>query len=78
MARFYYSRTKKIVEIPDDRAHLYEGRRRYERLDEPDAVPEGSVAEIIAWAGADPQRRRAALVAERLGKARKSLIKALS
>ena len=77
MTKFYYSRTKKVVEIPDDEAHIYERRRWYERLDDPIEVPSGSVADVIEWAGDDPDRRKAALEAERRGKGRSTLIKAL-
>jgi len=77
VARFYYARTKKVVDIPEDRAHIYENRRHYQRLDDPITVPEGSVAEVLQWVGDDPARRRAALEAERRGKARMTLIEKL-
>lgn len=78
MARFYYSRTNKIVDIPDDRAHLYDNRRWYFRMDDPLEVPDGPVAEILAWVGDNPKRRAAALKAEREGKRRKTLLAALT
>ena len=77
VAKFYYSRTKRTVEIPDDQAYLYEGRRWYQHLDALIQVPIGTVAEILAWVGDDPTRRRAALEAEQQGKGRTTLIKAL-
>lgn len=77
MAKFYYTRTKKVVEIPDDEADIYERRRWYERLDDPIDVPSGSVAEVLEWAGDDPERRQAALNAEERGKGRTTLIRAL-
>jgi hypothetical protein len=77
VAKFYYGRTKRVVEIPDDQAHIYENRRHYQRLDDPITVPEGSVAAVLNWVGDDPARRRAALEAERRGKARVTLIERL-
>lgn len=41
-------------------------------------VPEGTVAEVLDWAGDDPHRRQAALEAERAGKNRKTVIEALT
>jgi IPT/TIG domain-containing protein len=41
---------------------------------EDDAVPEGSVAEVLAWVGHDPQRAAQALDAERAGQNRSTLI----
>lgn len=78
MARFWYSRTKREVEIPDHLADAYEKRRWYQRLPEPERVPEGSVQDVLAWVGDDDDRRTAALVAERSGKKRTTLISALS
>lgn len=78
MAKFYYSRTKKIVEVPDDQAHIYDRRRWYHRLPDPLGVPDGSVAQVLAWVGNNPDRRLAALEAERDGKGRVTLIAALS
>ena len=90
MAKFYYTRTKKVVDIPDHLADAYERRRWYQRLPDPldrpstsaryvsTDVPDGTVTEIIEWVGEDPARRRAAITAERAGKQRKTLIAALS
>ena len=77
MAKFFYARTKKIVEIPDDLAEDYDGRRWYSRLPEPLTVPDGSVAEVLAWVGDDIDRANAALEAEEAGKRRKGILKAL-
>jgi hypothetical protein len=41
-------------------------------------VPDGTIAEILAWAGNDEARKEAALYAERQGKGRKTLIDQLS
>jgi hypothetical protein len=41
-------------------------------------VPDGSVSEVLDWVGDDPDRRAAALAAEKAGKNRVTLIKALS
>lgn len=75
IAKFYYSRTKRVVEIPDHLADAYEGRARYTRLDDP--VPDGTVSEVLEWADS-PERRRAALDAERRGKRRKGILDTLS
>lgn len=37
-------------------------------------VPDGTVQEVLAWAGDDPARRRAAVVAEKAGKQRKTIL----
>ena len=78
MTRFYYARTKREVEIPDDIAHEYEGRKHYTRLDPPDEVPEGTIAEVLEWVGDDEERRKAALLAEEQGKQRTTLLDVLA
>jgi hypothetical protein len=78
VTRFLYTRTKKVVDIPDHLADAYEKRRWYQRLPEPERVPKGSVQDVLAWVGDDDDRRTAALVAERDGKQRTTLISALS
>ena len=77
MARFWYSRTHREVEIPDDIAHEYEGRKRYTRLDIPDDVPDGTISEVLAWVGDDIVRAEAALQVELEGRRRKTLVDAL-
>lgn len=78
MARFYYARTHREVEIPDDRAHEYDGRKHYTRLDpEPLEVPDGTIGDVLAWVGNDPARAEAALAAEMAGRRRKTLVDAL-
>ena len=78
VARFYYARTHREVEIPDERAHEYEGRRHYTRIEEaPLEVPEGTIGDILAWVGDDPARAEAALDAELAGKRRKTLVESL-
>jgi hypothetical protein len=42
-----------------------------------DAVPAGTLAEILAWVGSDPDRAEKALAAERAGHGRKTLISRL-
>jgi hypothetical protein len=37
-------------------------------------VPQGTVTEVLSWAGEDPDRVRAALNAERVGQNRSTLI----
>lgn len=79
MARFYYARTHREVEIPDDRAHEYDGRKHYTRLPDPNLiVPEGTIGDILAWVGDDEARAEAALTAELAGKRRKTLVDALT
>lgn len=41
-------------------------------------VPDGTIAEILAWAGNDEARKEAALYAERQGKGRKTLMDKLA
>lgn len=41
-------------------------------------VPDGTVAEVLTWAGDDPERRAAALEVEKAGKKRKGVIEGLS
>ena len=79
MARFYYARTHREVEIPDDIADQYDGRKHYTRLSEPvDVVPDGSIGDILAWVGDDPARAELALEAELAGKRRKTLMDTLA
>jgi hypothetical protein len=88
MVKYFYSRTKKIVDIPDHLAEEYDRRRWYQRLPdgqhqppgqdwEPSEVPNGTVAEVLAWVGDDDLRRQSALTVERDGKRRATLLKAL-
>jgi hypothetical protein len=83
VATFKHRRTGRIVSVPDDQAHRYSDERRWTPVSaEPQAVqfqvPDGSVAEVLEWVGDDPDRRAAALAAEKAGKGRKTLIKALT
>lgn len=79
MARFWYARTHREVDIPDDRAHEYDGRKHYTRLPDPNLeVPEGTIGDILAWVGDDPARAELALQAELEGKRRKTLVDALT
>jgi len=82
MATFRHKRTGKVVEVPDDEARRYRNSRWIPISTEPQAVqiqvPEGTVAEVLAWVGDDLDRRRAALEAEREGKRRKTLLMALT
>ena len=78
VARFYYARTHREVEIPDARAHEYDGRKGYTRLPDLDLeVPDGTIGDVLAWVGDDPSRAEAALTAELAGKRRKTLVDAL-
>jgi hypothetical protein len=89
MAKYYYQRTHKVVDIPDDLTDEYDGRRWYQRLDapkhqppgqdwEPAEVPDGTVAEVLEWVGDDDLRRQSALTVERAGKQRTTLLAALA
>ena len=78
MARFYYARTHREVEIPDEIADEYDGRKHYTRLTAPPLeVPGGTIGDVLAWVGADPARAELALEAELAGKRRKTLVDAL-
>jgi hypothetical protein len=46
--------------------------------DTEEAVPEGTIAEVMAWVGEDHDRAVRALAAEEAGHNRKSLVKSLS
>lgn len=76
MPKFYHKRTGKIIDVDEGMAHHYENRR-YTRLPEP-SVPDGTVAEILAWVGDDEHRAEEALQAELAGKRRKSLVDRLT
>ena len=75
MPEFIHVRTGRTITVGEGIAARYrrDPRRWQEALD----VPEGSVAEVLAWAGDDLARRGAALAAERAGKNRKGIIDAL-
>lgn len=73
MPRFIDSHTGETAEVTDKQAT----RLRPERFQILE-VPDGSVAEVLEWAGDDPDRRTLALATERAGKQRKGIIDALS
>lgn len=75
MARFYYARTHREVEIPDHLADQYDGRKHYTRI--VDEVPDGTIGDVLAWVGDDPSRAEQALEVELSGKKRRTLIDAL-
>lgn len=92
MPKFQHRRTGRLVEAKPAQVDAYlSDHGRWQLLD-PDSlpdladadydpageVPDGSVAEILAWAGDDPARKEAALYAERQGKGRKTLLDRLS
>lgn len=78
MAKFYYARTHRTVEIPDDIADQYIGRKWYTLIEAPITVPDGTISEILEWVGDDENRRRVALQAEQIGKQRTTLLDALA
>ncbi len=59
-------------------AHLEQIAHPPQRQGDPDAVPAGTVDEVLAWVGDDPGRAARALEAELSGKNRASLVAALS
>ncbi len=76
MPRFLDTQTGRTVEADGRRADYFASSpARFQPLDTP---PDGTVDEVLAWAGDDPDRRAAALEAEKAGKGRKTLIDALS
>jgi hypothetical protein len=85
MAKFQHVRTGKVIDVPDEDARRYRNAR-YIPLHqhqsagqswEPDQVPRGTVAEVLAWVGDDDLRRQSALTVERAGKKRLGIIEAL-
>jgi hypothetical protein len=90
MPKFQHQRTGRVVEASGARADAYyRDPARWAVLgdsepedDDPGEpigeVPDGTIAEILAWAGNDEARKEAALYAERQGKGRKTLIDQLS
>jgi hypothetical protein len=83
MARFRNRQTGREIAVHSTQVDRFARSRRWEPLDEIQFdpvgdVPDGTVQEILAWANDDPDRRQAALYAERQGKGRKTLIDALS
>lgn len=78
MPEFLDIMTGRTIEADGHRAAYY--RRSTERFQEigADEPPDGTVAEVLAWAGDDPNRRAAALKAEQDGKQRKGVLEALS
>lgn len=67
-------RTGRIVDVKDKDAFRFP-YPRYVPVE--DAVPEGTVAEVLAWADT-PERKAAALSAELAGKNRTLLLKGLT
>lgn len=82
MGNPYKARKKINEEVPseeivDDTVNGSEDTTETTTDKAPEAVPEGSAAEVLAWVGSDDDRAVAALSAEEAGKKRKTLIKAL-
>lgn len=80
MPRFIDNRTGETVNVPDDSPQLIRYQQRASRYQQVDAEepPDGTVDEVLEWAGDDPDRRTLALAAEKAGKGRKGIIDALS
>ena len=85
MPTFRDTRTGQLIEAHSRaRTVFFRQQDRYQEVtDEPATisepeVPDGTVAEVLDWAGDDPHRRQAALEAERAGKNRKTVIEALT
>lgn len=92
MPTFQHKRTGRLVES-DDLARYDNARWRQVGTPERTAefreelraagvdlleVPDGTVADVLEWAGDDPDRRNAALEAEEVGKRRKGILDALT
>lgn len=73
-------RTGKTVTVANPRRAMRMRLRadRYQEITEAPAVPDGTVAEVLEWAGDDPDRRAAALAAEKAGKKRKGILDGLA
>lgn len=76
MARFFDVRSGRDINTTNQ-ARIRAYRRQPERYTEQTAVPAGTVPEILAWVGDDPDRRAAALAAEKVGLRRKGILDAL-
>ena len=89
MPSFRHKRTGKVVTVTARDAHRYRGSN-FEPVPDSDeggaeppasasalVPPDGSVVEVLAWAGDDPDRQAAALKAEKAGKNRKGILSAL-
>lgn len=76
MARFFDVRSGRDINTTNQ-ARIRAYRRQPLRYTEAQAVPEGTVPEILEWAGDDPDRRAAALAAEKAGKRRRGILDAL-
>jgi hypothetical protein len=79
MPRFKNRQTGREINVAPSQADRFAGQRRWEAIDDEHVgeVPDGTIAEILAWANDSPERRQAALYAEKQGKERKTLIEAL-
>jgi hypothetical protein len=78
MPEFRHTRTGKIIHASEADAFRYRNNR-YEPIGEASVrVPDGTVAEVLDWAGDDESRRAAALAVEKTGKNRKGIIDALA
>jgi len=87
MPTFRDTRTGNLIEAHSRaRTVFFRQQDRYQEVQDEQAeafdlytqVPDGTVAEVLDWAGDDPHRRQAALEAERAGKNRKTVIEALT
>lgn len=84
MPSFKHKRTGRIVEVSANDAFRF-NNARYELVHEaagqdwePENVPSGTVAEVLAWVGDSDLRRQSALTVERAGRKRKGILEALA
>lgn len=77
-AAYYRRSTERFKEIPAEGGRVQFGPGDHNVAAEALDVPSGTVAEVLAWAGDDPDRQAAALAAEKAGKQRKGVLEALS
>lgn len=87
MPTFRDTRTGQLIEAHSRaRTVFFRQQARYQEVSDGNEVfalpksevPDGTVAEVLDWAGDDPDRRQAALEVERAGKNRKTVIEALT
>lgn len=74
MPKFRHRVTDRVIDVDDSDAHRYQTSSWVSLDEETIEVPDGTVAEILAWVGDDVDRRNAAVEAEEKGKRRKGIL----
>ena len=75
MPDYRNTRNQRVITVADKDAFRFANSPNWELIQaDPFVVPVGTVAEILAWAGDDPERKLAARLAELAGKNRASLL----